>query len=48
MFTIKSALVELWARNVKTEKNPDAPYAREDIPKLSNLRELVLELLDAE
>ena len=48
MFTIKSALVQIWARNVKTEKNPNALYTREQVPNLSNLREMVYAVLDAE
>lgn len=46
MFTKESALVQIWARNVKTEKNPDAPYTREQVPDLSNLREMVYAVLD--
>lgn len=48
MFTKESALVQIWARNVKTEKNSDAPYTREQVPNLSNLREMVYAVLDAE
>lgn len=45
MFTIDSGLVKIWARNVVTESNPDGIYTKDQIPKLSNLREMVLELL---
>lgn len=48
MFTAESALVQIWARNVKTEKNPDAPYTREQVPDLSNLRDMVYAVLDEE
>ena len=48
MFTMESALVQIWARNVKTKKNPDALYTREQVPNLSNLREMVYAVLDAE
>ena len=46
MFTTKSALVQIWARNVKTEKNPNGLYTREQVPNLSNLREVVYAVLD--
>ena len=46
MFTKESALVQLWSRNVKTEENPHAPYTREQVPKLSNLQEMVYLVLD--
>lgn len=48
MFTIESALVQIWSRNVKTEKNPSGIYTREQVPNLSNLREMVYAVLDAE
>lgn len=48
MFTTESALAQIWARNVKTEKNPDALYTREQVPNLSNLREMVYAVLDAQ
>lgn len=41
-FTKDSALVKIWARNVK----PNGKYERDDVPNLSNLREVVFELLD--
>ncbi|MGM9988886.1 MAG: hypothetical protein ACI35O_16895 [Bacillaceae bacterium] len=43
MFSTESALVKIWARNVK-----NGNYTREQVPKLSNLREMVFELLDQE
>ena len=48
MFTKDSALVQIWARNVITEKNPNALYTREQVPNHSNLREIVYAVLDAE
>lgn len=41
MFTMESALVKIWARNV-TNGN----YTREQVPNLSNLREMVFAVLD--
>lgn len=46
MFTKESALVQIWARNVKTEKNSSGLYVREQVPNLSNLREMVYAVLD--
>ena len=43
MFTTNSALVILWANNVKK-----GLYTREQVPNLSNLREMVFAVLDAE
>lgn len=43
MFTIESALVKIWARNVLNGR-----YKREQVPSLSNLRECVFQLLDEE
>lgn len=43
MFTKDSALVEIWTRNVK-----EGNVQREQVPKLSNLQEVVYELLDGE
>ena len=43
MFSTDSALVKIWARNVLNGR-----YDREQVPKLSNLREMVFELLDQE
>ena len=43
MFTTESALVQIWARNVR-----EGNYAREQVPNLSNLREMVYLVLDAE
>lgn len=43
MFNTESALVKIWARNVK-----NGNYTREQVPKLSNLQEKVYEVLDAE
>jgi len=41
MFTTESALVGIWARNVR-----EGNYKREQVPKLSNLKEMVFEVLD--
>ena len=41
MFTENSALVQMWARNVKEGK-----YTREQVPKISNLQEMVYLVLD--
>ena len=46
MFTTESALVQIWVRNVITEKNPNGIYTREQVPNLSNLREMVYAVLD--
>lgn len=46
MFTKESALVKIWARNVKTDKNIDGIYTKEQVPKLSNLQEMVYAVLD--
>lgn len=43
MFTTNSALVKLWAKNVE-----NGNYEREQVPKLSNLQEMVYEVLDTE
>lgn len=42
MFDQTSALVQIWARNVK-----EGNYTREQVPALSNLREMVFAVLDA-
>ena len=42
-FTRDSALVRIWVRNVQEGK-----YAREQVPNLFNLREVVYEILDEE
>ncbi|WP_176713714.1 hypothetical protein [Pseudobacillus wudalianchiensis] len=42
MFTVESALVQIWARNVQ-----NGNYEREQVPKLSNLQEMVYKVLDA-
>ena len=41
MFTENSALVQMWARNVEEGK-----YTREQVPKISNLQEMVYLVLD--
>ena len=41
MFTIESALVQLWVRYIREGK-----YTREQVPNLSNLREMVFAVLD--
>ncbi|WP_170211397.1 hypothetical protein [Robertmurraya siralis] len=43
MFTTESALVKLWAKYVE-----NGTYTREQVPKLSNLQEMVYAVLDAE
>ena len=43
MFTTESALVQIWARNIK-----NGNYTKEQVPNLSNLREMVFAVLDAE
>jgi len=43
MLTTESALVKLWVRYIKEGK-----YTREQVPNLSNLRECVFAVLDAE
>lgn len=40
MFNEKNALVQLWVNAVKQSK-----YEKEDVPAISNLREIVLSLL---
>lgn len=42
MFTVDSALVKIWARNVE----PNGSYTREQVPNLSNLREMVYQIID--
>lgn len=41
MFTINSGLVTIWARAVTNEV-----YTRDQVPKLSNLQEMVYQVLD--
>lgn len=43
MFTKDSALVQIWVRNIGNGK-----YTREQVPQLSNLREMVYEVLGEE
>lgn len=43
MFNEKSGLVQIWYKQVQA--NPDE---RENVPKLSNLQEVVFALLDGE
>lgn len=43
MFTKDSMLPQLWAKWVKR-----GVYSREDVPKLSNLQEMVYVVLDAQ
>lgn len=43
MFTSESALVQIWARNIR-----EGRYTREQVPDLSNLREMVFAVLDSE
>lgn len=43
VFTNDSALVKIWARNVR-----NGNYKREQVPKLGNLQEMVHLLLDSE
>ncbi|MEH6943372.1 hypothetical protein [Bacillus sp. JJ722] len=42
MFDENSGLVAIWTRNVK----PNGEYEREQVPKLSNLQEVVWAVLD--
>lgn len=44
MFNEKSGLVQLWVRFVEDE---NSLYTREMVPKLSNLQEIVYQVLDA-
>ena len=41
MFNENSGLVNIWVRNIK-----DGNVAREQVPKLSNLQEVVYKILD--
>jgi len=41
MFNENSALVKLWVKNIREGK-----YTREQVPDISNLREIVFEILD--
>lgn len=41
MFTTDSALVKIWVRNIQ-----NGNYTREQVPNLSNLREVVFAVLD--
>lgn len=41
MFNENSGLVKIWVRNVEENK-----YSREQVPKLSNLQEVVYTVLD--
>lgn len=43
MFNDKSGLVQIWYKQVQ-----DNPEKRENVPKLSNLQEVVFALLDGE
>ncbi|MBS4172137.1 hypothetical protein [Bacillus sp. FJAT-49736] len=43
MFNENSGLVVIWARNVR-----EGNYKREQVPKLSNLQEMVYKVLDSE
>lgn len=43
MFNENSGLVKLWVNNVK-----NVLYTREQVPRLSNLQEVVWAVLDAE
>ncbi len=43
MFNENSAIVQLWVRYIRGGK-----YTREQVPNLSNLREMVFAMLDAE
>lgn len=46
MLTKESALVRIWVGNVRSDKNPNGMYTKEQVPNLYNLREMVYELLD--
>lgn len=41
MFNVNSGLVTIWARNVM-----NGNYLREQVPRLSNLQEIVYQVLD--
>lgn len=41
MFNQNSGLVQIWVKNIK-----DKGYAKSDVPNISNLREVVYEILD--
>ncbi|WP_186321431.1 hypothetical protein [Bacillus sp. FJAT-22090] len=45
MFNEKSGLVQLWVKNVK---DPNSGYTREQVPALSNLRDVVITILERE
>lgn len=44
MFNEKSGLVQIWVKNIE---DPNSTYTREMVPKLSNLQEIVYQILDA-
>ena len=44
MFNESSGLVQLWVKSVR-DKN--SPYTKEMVPNLSNLREIVYQILDS-
>ena len=43
MFNENSALTKIWVKNVKTKK-----FAKEQIPKVDNLYEVVIKILSKE
>jgi len=43
MFNSESGLVKIWINLIKNKNNK---YSKEDIPKLDNLREVVLLILE--
>ena len=45
MFNAESGLVKLWVKNIQAE---NSPYTREMVPDISNLREVVFDLLDTQ
>jgi len=42
MFNEDSGLVKIWVRNIR-----EGNYTREQVPNISNLREVVFQVLDA-
>lgn len=45
MFNENSGLVRLWVKNVQDQ---NSGYTRDQVPALSNLREVVFAILDSE
>ncbi len=45
MFNTESGLVKLWVKNIQAE---NSPYTRDMVPNISNLKEVVYNILDVE